>query len=207
MFTGLVEECGSLRSITNDHEGAELEIQAKEILEDLKIGDSIAVNGVCLTVTAIDRDNSCWRAHAVQETLNKTTLGTLSPGTSLNLERSLLPHSRMGGHIVQGHIDGTATLTEKTQLHDDSYFFTFTLPDALQRYTIQKGSIALDGISLTIAELHPHGVSIAVIPHTATHTNLGQLSVGSPVNIEVDIIAKYVERLTTAATQTLKGAS
>ena len=195
MFTGIVEELGRVRAITANAGGARIEIDALVVLEDARVGDSIAVNGCCLTVVALENDH--WAADAVTETLDRTSLGMLQPGDPANLERPVRAEDRLGGHIVQGHVDGVGTLAEREPLPDGSTRMTFAIPAALMRYVVEKGSITLDGISLTVAALDDANatVDVAVIPHTLAVTTLGPKQPGDPVNVEVDILAKHVERL------------
>ena len=193
MFTGLVEEVGTVRSVTPVGDGARVEIGAALVLTDVEMGASIAVNGCCLTV--VDWGDGWWAADAVPETLNRTNLGALSPGDPVNLERPLPANGRYGGHVVQGHVDGTGAVQRIEQLDDGSYLFTFSLPAELGVYVVEKGSIAVDGISLTVADVTPTSFSIAIIPHTHAVTAMGQRRVGDTVNVEADVLAKYVERL------------
>ena len=195
MFTGIVEELGHVRAVTPNAGGARIEIDAARVLEDARIGDSIAVNGCCLTV--VELDHAGWAADAVTETLDRTSLGTLATGDPVNLERPVRVQDRLGGHIVQGHVDGVGTLCARDPLPDGSTRMRFELPAALVRYVVEKGSITLDGISLTVAALDDatHTVEIAVIPHTLSVTTLGPKRPGDPINVEVDILAKHVERL------------
>ncbi len=195
MFTGIVEELGYVRTFTANAGGARIEIDAVTVLDDAKIGDSIAVNGTCLTVVALGAGS--WSADAVTETLDRTSLGALQPGDRVNLERPVRLQDRLGGHIVAGHVDGVATLTRADSLPDGSTRMRFTLPAALLCYVVEKGSITLDGISLTVAALDDqhHTIDIAVIPHTLSVTTLGPKQAGDSVNVEVDILAKHVERL------------
>ena len=157
------------------------------------MGSSIAVNGCCLTVVAWGDD--WWAADAVPETLDRTNLGALGPGDPVNLERPLAANGRYGGHVVQGHVDGTGEVQRIEELDDGSYLYTFSLPSELLSYVVEKGSIAIDGISLTIAHITPTSFSIAIIPHTHAVTVMGQRQVGDTVNLEADVLAKYVERL------------
>ncbi len=194
MFTGIVEELGSVKEITRADSGARIEIACRRVLEDAAQGQSIAVNGVCLTV--VDCGSASFIADVSSETLRRTSLGSLSQEDPVNLERPLTPSSRLGGHIVQGHVDGTGEFAE-ARGDDQGAGFVVTIrfgPD-LGRYIVEKGSIAVDGISLTVASLREDTFDIAVIPHTWRVTNLSSLKTGSAVNLEVDIIAKYVERL------------
>ena len=192
MFTGLIEELGSVRSREVYAAGERLVIAASTVTEDLSDGDSIAVNGVCLT--ALDVGHGSFAADVSPETLDKTTLGGLEVGSRVNLERSVTPATRLGGHIVQGHVDGRGTYLSSAPQGD---FWTVKIgfPPDLARYFVTKGSVAVEGISLTIAELHEDSFDIAVIPKTWEMTDLSTLSPGSAVNLEVDVIAKYVERM------------
>lgn len=193
MFTGLVEEVGTVRSIAPVGEGARVEIGAAVVLDDVEMGASIAVNGCCLTV--VEWGDDWWAADAVPETLERTNLGGLAPGDPVNLERPLAANGRYGGHVVQGHVDGTGVVVEIEELDDGSYRYTFTLPPELASYVVEKGSIAVDGISLTVAAVTSTTFSIAIIPHTHAVTSMGRRQVGDTVNLEADVLAKYVERL------------
>ncbi|HEX5095568.1 MAG TPA: riboflavin synthase [Acidimicrobiia bacterium] len=195
MFTGIVEELGRVRAITPNEGGARVEIDAKLVLEDAQLGDSIAVNGCCLTV--VDLADGWWAADAVTETLARTNLGALAAGDGVNLERPVRLADRLGGHLVQGHVDATGTVAAREKVADGSELVRFHAPAGVMRYVVHKGSITVDGISLTVAALHDDGFTIAVIPHTLAVTTLGARAVGEPVNLEVDVVAKYVERLLT----------
>ena len=193
MFTGLVEEVGTIRSVASVGEGARVTIAASTVLGDVEMGASIAVNGCCLTV--VEWGDDWWAADAVPETMDRTNLGGLAPGDAVNLERPLAANGRYGGHVVQGHVDGTGEVHSIEELDDGSWRFTFTLPSELANYVVEKGSIAVDGISLTVAAVTPSTFSIAIIPHTFAVTAMGQRNVGDTVNLEADVLAKYVERL------------
>lgn len=193
MFTGIVEELGRVRAVVPNAGGARIEIEARTVLTDAVLGASIAVNGCCLTV--VEFTDSWWAADAVTETLDRTALGSLAAGSPVNLERPVRLEDRLGGHIVQGHVDGVGRLAAREPLPDGSTRMRFTAPAPLLRYIVEKGSITIDGISLTVAALHGDGFDIAVIPHTLAVTTLGPKAPGDPVNLEVDVIAKYVERL------------
>ena len=198
MFTGIVEELGTVRAVTPNEGGARIEIGAHDVLDDAVLGASIAVNGVCLTVVALG--DGWWAADAVIETLRRSNLGALAPGDRVNLERPLRLGDRLGGHLVQGHVDATGVVGERTPLPDGSTLVRIDAPADILRYVVHKGSITVDGISLTVAGLHDDGFDIAVIPHTLAVTTLGHAPVGTRVNLEVDMLAKYVERLTTERT-------
>jgi riboflavin synthase len=183
MFTGIVEELGQLVALT----GGRLRIGAKRVLDGVALGDSIAVNGCCLTVVANGDD--WWEADLSEETLARTALGDLRPGDPVNLERAVQASQRMGGHIVQGHVDAVGEITAPVP------DLRVRVPATLGRYLVEKGSVTVDGVSLTVVEALPDGFSVAVIPHTAEVTTLGVRRPGDRVNIEVDVIAKYVERM------------
>jgi riboflavin synthase len=193
MFTGIVEERGKVRAVKPDEGGARVEIEAQTVLSDATIGASIAVNGCCLTV--VELGDGWWAADAVTETLDRTALGRLHAGDPVNLERPVAADGRFGGHVVQGHVDGVGELAARNPLPDGSTRMRFRMPEALARYVVEKGSIAVDGISLTVAAVGDDAFEIAVIPHTLEVTTLGTRAVGDPVNLEVDVLAKYVERL------------
>ena len=192
MFTGIIEELGTVRSLVPGRAGARIEISAGRILEGTRIGDSIAVNGVCLTAVALGSQS--FRADLSAETVRRTSLQSVSSGTSVNLERALTPTTRMGGHLVQGHVDATGHWLE-AQPSGDGWVIRIAYPPELGRYFVEKGSVAVDGISLTIARLTDQWFEIAVIPQTWRATNLQTRGSGAVVNLEVDIIAKYVERM------------
>ena len=187
MFTGIIEEIGEIRNITNNS----IDIVCKDVLEGTKIGDSISVNGVCLTVTSLLNDG--FKADISSETFNITALNQLKTGSWVNLERAMPANGRFGGHIVSGHIDGVGKVVE---LSGENEFFTLIieLPDELLKYTVRKGSIAINGISLTIAQIDGQKIKLAIIPHTYENTSLKELKSGSFVNIENDITAKYIEK-------------
>ena len=192
MFTGIVEELGRVRAITPNAGGARIEITATAVLDDAVMGASIAVNGCCLTVVEIG--DGWWAADAVVETLARTNLGALEPGAPVNLERPVRLADRLGGHLVQGHVDGTGSVQRRTPQPDGSELFRFDAPPDVLRYVVHKGSITVDGISLTVAAVDDTGFSVAVIPHTLAVTTLGARAVGALVNLEVDLIAKYVAK-------------
>lgn len=192
MFTGIVEEIGVVRHIAESASGQRMEIGASTVLDRLAVDDSIDVMGACLTVVA--RDDRSFTVDVVPETLSRTTLGRLARGSRVNLERAATPTTALGGHFVQGHVDATAVLKERRS-EGDGARLRFALPRPLARYVVEKGFITLDGVSLTVAALAKTTFDIALIPHTAQRTTLGALREGDLVNVEVDIIAKYVERL------------
>jgi riboflavin synthase len=199
MFTGIVEELGSVAS----RDGGRLRINADVVVSDIAMGESIAVNGCCLTVVGWGTDDegrSWWEADVVDETFARTSLGALGPGSPVNLERPVRLQDRLGGHLVQGHVDGVGTIvTPAPSLR------IRTDPDLL-RYVVEKGSITIDGVSLTVVEPLPDGFTVALIPHTTEVTTLGRKGPGDPVNLEVDVIAKYTERLLAAHTDALLSA-
>ncbi len=192
MFTGIVEELGSVSTLERHTDGAKISISARTVTEDTKDGDSIAVNGVCLTALNIRPDG--FDADVSEETLRRSTLGNLAAGSRVNLERALTFSSRLGGHIVQGHVDGRGKFIAAIQ-EGDFYTVRIGFPPELARYLVHKGSVAVEGISLTIAELSEDHFDIAVIPKTWELTNLSTLKSDDAVNLEVDMIAKYVEKL------------
>ena len=194
MFTGLVEEVGEIRSITLTDEGARLGLVAPLVADGLALGDSVAVNGACLTAVEIGDDG--FAVECVAETLRRTALGALRDGEAANLERALVAGARLGGHIVQGHVDATAEVRDARAV-GDGFELDFGLGAEHLRYVVEKGSIALDGVSLTVASRTDEGFRVALIPHTIAHTTLGPDRVGTRVNVELDVIAKYVESLTT----------
>ena len=200
LFTGIIEEVGTVQSISPNGPGSSLTFSANKVLEDIEIGSSIAVNGCCLTATNFGA--GWWATDAVPETMDRTSLGLLNEGDPINLERPLHTSGRFGGHIVQGHIDGTTNIQSIERQDDESYRFIFELKTEWEQYVCHKGSIAVDGISLTVAAVNTNSFEIAVIPHTWTATNLGGKIAGDTVNIEVDILAKYVERQLSANKQT-----
>ena len=203
MFTGIIEELGTIRTIATAREGARVEVAARAVLADARLGDSIAVNGVCLTVVELARDG--FAADVSAETLRRTSLKQARSGTRVNLERPLTPSTRLGGHIVQGHVDGTGQFLD-ARASGDGWVVRVGFPAELARYLVEKGSVAVDGISLTVAALDEAWFEIAVIPHTWNVTNLSSLERGAAVNLEVDIIAKYVERMMRLAPADSSGA-
>jgi len=192
MFTGIVEEMGCVKSVQHGAVSSFVEIKAEAVLSDAHIGDSIAVNGVCLTVTNITADS--FRADVMNETLSRSSLGTLRQGSFVNLERAMSANGRFGGHIVSGHIDGTGTIAD-IKKDGIAVWYTITSSPEILRYIVEKGSVAIDGISLTVADVSDTDFKISVIPHTAAQTVLRFKKSGDIVNIENDIIGKYVEKL------------
>lgn len=192
MFTGIVEELGTVRAIRRGARSAVLSVGASLVLSDLNIGDSVAVNGVCLT--AAGKDVGGFTADVMHETLDRSSLGTLVPGSPVNLERAMPISGRFGGHIVSGHIDGTGTITA-VRRDDNALWYTVQADPKLLRYVVEKGSIAIDGVSLTVASVEADRFSVSLIPHTASVTVLSRKRPGDTVNLETDLIGKYVEKL------------
>ncbi len=192
MFTGLVEEVGTIQNVRRGARSCVLTIGCKKVLEGSQIGDSIAVNGVCLTVTSMG--GSYYTADVMAETMNRSSLGQLSTGASVNLERAMPANGRFGGHIVSGHIDGTGTV-RSIEPDDNAIWYTIAAKPNLLRYIVEKGSITIDGISLTVAYVDEHCFKVSIIPHTQQVTALHDRGVGDIVNLECDIIGKYVEKL------------
>jgi riboflavin synthase len=195
MFTGIIEELGRVRSLEKRGEGVRMTVEARTVTEGTQEGDSISVNGVCLTALEVGRDS--FAADGSRETLQRSTLGSLRAGSVVNLERAVTPATRLGGHIVQGHVDGRGHFLSAEE-HGGSWTVRIAYPPELARYLVFKGSISVEGISLTVAALADEYFEIAVIPKTWTMTNLSHLRSGDAVNLEADIIAKYVERILTA---------
>jgi riboflavin synthase len=203
LFTGIVEELGRVRAVLPNAGGARIELQCREVLEDAVLGASIAVNGCCLTVVELGPD--WWAADAQVETLDRTTVGALAPGDPVNLERPVRLVDRLGGHVVQGHVDGVGTVVARAPLADGSTRVVVEAPDGLLRYIVEKGSVTVDGVSLTVTSVDdgvddggpgaPGAFGVALIPHTLAVTTLGVRAPGDRVNLEVDVLAKYVERL------------
>src|ERR1700752_743514 len=192
MFTGIIEELGSVRSIEERGENARIVIDARVVTEGTNHGDSIAVNGVCLT--ALDIHDDSFAADVSRETLLRSTLGSLKPGAPVNLERAVTPATRLGGHMVQGHVDARGEFVS-VESHGESWMLRIAYPPEIARYLVFKGSVAVEGISLTIANLTEDYFEIAIIPKTWEVTNLSHLKPGAGVNLELDVIGKYVERL------------
>ena len=196
MFTGIVEEVGRVARIERSASGARLWVSAHTVLEGTRNGDSIATNGVCLTVTALDGQS--FAADVMGETLRRSALGQLRPGSRVNLERALAANGRFGGHIVSGHIDGTGTVAGLRREDNAVWVSVHTAPELL-RYIVEKGSIAIDGISLTVAAVDSQGFQVSIIPHTGAETTLLGRQMGDTVNLECDILGKSVEKLLQAA--------
>lgn len=192
MFTGIIEELGTLERVEQGPVSAHLTIKAAKILSDVQLGDSIAVNGVCLTVTGFG--GTRFTADVMGETLAKTNLGALRPGDRVNLERAMKLGDRLGGHMVSGHIDGVGVIAGKTP-HGIAEVLTIEAPDVVMRYVIRKGSVAVDGISLTVVDCTDRSFRVSIIPHTAKVTTLGFKQQGDSVNLEADMLARYVEKM------------
>lgn len=192
MFTGIIEEIGKIQGIQKGASWAILSVQALEIMQDIHLGDSIAVNGVCLTVTSISPNG--FTADVMHETLNRSSFGKLRVGNPVNLERAMPASGRFGGHIVSGHIDGTGTVSDILK-DANAVWYTIKTSLPILRYIIEKGSIAIDGISLTVARVYKDSFSVSIIPHTTSLTTLSIRRIGDLVNLENDSIGKYVERL------------
>ena len=192
MFTGIIEEIGTIKNINTNGVSAQLNIASNIVLEGTKIGDSIAVNGVCLTVTSLTSNS--FTADIMAETLRRSNLGNLVPQSKVNLERAMIANGRFGGHIVSGHIDGIGTIIE-TKPEGNAIWVKIKTSNEILKYIIQKGSITIDGISLTVAKITDQDFSVSIIPHTAENTTLLQKKVGEVVNLENDIVGKYVEKL------------
>jgi len=194
MFTGIVEELGRIKQIERLHEAVRLWVEGPEVTEGSRAGDSISVNGVCLTVVTNKR--GVFTADVMLQTLAMTSLGAVRVGDPVNLERAVTPATRLGGHIVQGHVDGTGTIRSRTP-SEHWELVEISLPVELNRYLVDKGSITVDGISLTVAEVNAESFTVSLIPETLARTTLGSKQPGDVVNLEVDVIAKYVEKMVT----------
>lgn len=192
MFTGIIEEVGKIKNISKTSSGILLTISADKVLRDCNIGDSIAVNGICLTVTKFDNDS--FTVDVMNETVRKTTLHKLTQNSYVNLERAMLANSRFGGHIVSGHIDGTGTISD-IKKDGIAFIYKINTTKEITKYIINKGSITIDGISLTVVSVSDTSFTVSIIPHTMTVTNLGKKKIGDMVNLENDCIAKYVEKM------------
>lgn len=192
MFTGIIEELGRIARIDVGSQSGKLFIEARAVLQDVRLGDSIAVNGVCLTVTSFTE--SGFTADVMPETLKNTNLGSLKQGDVVNLERAMAMGDRFGGHLVSGHVDGTGLIVSR-EPYANAVLFRISAAADLLRYMVPRGSVAVDGISLTITDVRRDSFSLSIIPHTLSHTNLQRKRVGDTVNLECDLIAKYVDRL------------
>jgi riboflavin synthase len=192
MFTGIVEELGVVEALEDQGDAVRLTVRGPHVTEDARLGDSVAVNGCCLTVA--ERDGETFTADVMRETLDKTSLGALQPGGRVNLERAVTATSRLGGHIVQGHVDGTGSVVRR-EASEHWELVEVSLPPGLARYLVPKGSVTVDGVSLTVVDVGDESFTVSLIPETLARTTLGHRGPGDPVNLEVDVIAKYVERL------------
>lgn len=190
MFTGIIEEIGTVKGIQRDEKSCILSIQAKSIMDDVRVGDSIATNGVCLTATTVSPNG--FTADVMAETLRRSSLGDLKPGSHVNLERAMQMNGRFGGHIVSGHIDGTGKIAAMDK-EDNAVWVKIACDDNLLKYIIEKGSIAMDGISLTVAKVTACDFSVSIIPHTKDETTLLSKKIGDRVNLENDMVGKYIE--------------
>ena len=193
MFTGIIEEIGQVARVTAQQTGARLAIRCRTVLDDIVMGASINVNGVCLTAVGMTQDS--FSADVSPETLRRSNLGALRVGSEVNLERALSPSGRLGGHLVQGHVDGTGEFVSLEALGDDNWWLRVRVPEDLERYVVEKGSIAVDGVSLTVASIDAGIMAATIIPHTYESTALKSHRPGERVNIECDVLAKYVEKL------------
>lgn len=202
MFTGIVEELGEVTAVENLGDSSRFRLRGPTVTEGAKHGDSIAVNGVCLTV--VDLEDGEFTADVMAETLDRSSLGALAPGSRVNLERPMAVGDRLGGHIVQGHVDGTGTIVDRKR-SEHWEIVKVSLPAGLTRYVVEKGSITVDGVSLTVVDAGPDYFTISLIPTTLALTTLGIKEPGDPVNLEVDVIAKYVERLMTPGAKDAEG--
>lgn len=192
MFTGIIEEVGKITAVIKGQRSSQLWVQGAVIIDDLKLGDSVAVNGVCLTVSQLSGNK--WMADVMSETLSRSNLGDLKGGSAVNLERAMPANGRFGGHIVAGHIDGTGHIVQITK-DDNAVIFEIGAPPKILRYIIEKGSIAIDGISLTVTEITAASFKVSIIPHTVKQTILGIKQPGDLVNLENDLVGKYIEKL------------
>ena len=192
MFTGIIEEVGVIKNIKMGAKSAVITIQANTVMEDIHLGDSIAMNGVCLTVTSFDKNS--YSVDVMHETLRRTNLGALKGGSRVNLERAMAADGRFGGHIVAGHVDGTGVITSMKQ-DDNAVWIDIETDASVLKYIVEKGSITIDGISLTVAQVDSRSFAVSVIPHTGMHTTLLEKKPGDYVNLETDMIGKYVEKL------------
>ncbi|MDD4370092.1 MAG: riboflavin synthase [Anaerostipes sp.] len=194
MFTGIVEELGTISTVKRKNQSSVIIVKATKVLEDVNIGDSIAVNGVCLTVKMFDK--STFQADVMNETFDRSNLGNLKSGDPVNLERAMLAGGRFGGHMVAGHVDDTGVITN-IKRDDNAVWFTISASDKILHYCVEKGSITIDGISLTIAGLSQGFLQVSVIPHTLSETVLGHKQIGDIINLENDMVGKYIEKFVT----------
>lgn len=201
MFTGIIEEVGQIKALKRGANSIILTVGAVTIMDDLKLGDSVATNGVCLTVTALGKDS--FQADVMHETMNRSSLGSLKPGSHVNLERAMPANGRFGGHMVSGHIDGTGNIVS-VEKDDNAVWYTISAEQQILRYVIEKGSIAIDGISLTVAKVTDHDFSVSIIPHTLRETILAEKKIGDIVNLENDMVGKYIEKFMTHASENEK---
>jgi riboflavin synthase len=201
MFTGIVEELGTVAGVEDQGDAIRLTIHAEHVLADAGLGDSISVNGCCLTVA--QKDGDTWTADVMQETLDKTSLAGVRAGDRVNLERAVTPMTRLGGHIVQGHVDGVGTVVSRTP-SEHWEVVEVSMPPELARYLVDKGSITVDGVSLTVVEAREGAFTVSLIPETLARTTLGSRQVGDRVNLEVDVLAKHVEKLLAAQAEDRK---
>lgn len=201
MFTGIIEEVGQIKALKRGANSIILTVGAVTIMDDLKLGDSVATNGVCLTVTALGKD--FFQADVMHETMNRSSLESLKPGSHVNLERAMPANGRFGGHMVSGHIDGTGNIVT-VEKDDNAVWYTISAEQQILRYVIEKGSIAIDGISLTVAKVTDHDFSVSIIPHTLKETILAEKKVGDIVNLENDMVGKYIEKFMTHASENEK---
>ncbi len=192
MFTGIVEELGVVEGIEQQTDAVRLTVRGPHVMADVRLGDSVSVNGCCLTVA--ERESETFTADVMRETLDKTSLGALQPGARVNLERAVTATTRLGGHIVQGHVDAAARVLTRTP-SEHWELVEVSLPEQLARYMVEKGSITVDGVSLTVVEVRAESFTVSLIPETLARTTLGRRGPGEAVNLEVDVVAKYVERL------------
>ncbi|MCD5323962.1 MULTISPECIES: riboflavin synthase [Pontibacillus] len=199
MFTGIIEEVGSVKGIKKGQEAMEITVDAKTVVEDVHLGDSISVNGVCLTVTDFTQTEA--RFDVMPETFHATNLNELGTGSPVNLERSMKADGRFGGHMVSGHVDGVGTITSKKQ-ESNAIYYTIELPEELMDYFVYKGSVAVDGTSLTVFGVENQTITISLIPHTVEHTVLGKKGTGDQVNMEIDMLGKYVVNFLSKQQQT-----
>jgi riboflavin synthase len=195
MFTGIVEELGTVAGVEDQGDAIRLTIHAEHVLSDVRLGDSIAVNGCCLTVA--ERDGDTWTADVMQETLDKTSLAGVRPGDRVNLERAVTPTTRLGGHLVLGHVDAVGVVRRRTP-SEHWEVVEVEMPPELGRYLVDKGSVSVDGVSLTVVEAGADGFTVSLIPETLARTTLGSRQPGDRVNLEVDVLAKHVEKLLAA---------